>query len=401
MQKTTLEARYFGEGGFLFGLAFMTGLLTVVTLGIYRFWAKTRIRKYIWSSTKVGTDAFEYTGTGLEKLLGFLVAIVFLAVYLGIVQVLLFFVGIRFVFDATTPEAQIANVGVLYLSLLATVPLIFFAQYRARRYLMARTRLRSIRFGMTSEALGYVWRAIGYTLLSIITLGILLPRQTYYLEKYMADRMWYGNFQMQQGGKWTALYKAMIHVFIGFALLVAAGVLVAMSASSLQSDPPLLAFAVGIVGYIWLLIGFVIYRVRAFAYLTNTKVLGNEITFVTDPKTSTIIGRVVVGTIALGVLAAVGVGIAAAVMTASLSGADLGQGSGIAGLIVVGLLYLVVLVAINAAAIVLITQPVIAHIVDSTQVVNAEALSTVRQRAYDRGADADGFADALDIGGAI
>ena len=40
-----------------------------------------------------GGDAFEYTGSGLEKFLGFLIALVILAFYLGILQVVLTFVG--------------------------------------------------------------------------------------------------------------------------------------------------------------------------------------------------------------------------------------------------------------------------------------------------------------------
>lgn len=59
-----------------------TSLLTLVTLGIYRFWAKTRVRKYFWSSVVGEGDGFEYTGTGIEKILVFLVAVVVLAIYL-------------------------------------------------------------------------------------------------------------------------------------------------------------------------------------------------------------------------------------------------------------------------------------------------------------------------------
>ena len=39
---------YTGDGKALFFLALRTGLLTFFTLGIYRFWAKTRIRRFIW-----------------------------------------------------------------------------------------------------------------------------------------------------------------------------------------------------------------------------------------------------------------------------------------------------------------------------------------------------------------
>ena len=46
-------------------------LLTIVTIGLYRFWAKTRIRQYLWNHLEVEGDRLEYTGTGKELMLGF------------------------------------------------------------------------------------------------------------------------------------------------------------------------------------------------------------------------------------------------------------------------------------------------------------------------------------------
>ena len=89
-----MSIEYRGTQGPLFWLALKTALLTLVTLGIYRFWAKTRVRKYFWSATAPGGDPIEYTGNGLEKLLGFLMAVAFLAIYLGLFQLLLFFAGL-------------------------------------------------------------------------------------------------------------------------------------------------------------------------------------------------------------------------------------------------------------------------------------------------------------------
>ena len=84
------------ENSKLFWLVIRTVALTVMTLGIYRFWVRTRLRRYIWSSIMPAGDSFEYTGTGLEKFLGFLIALVVLAVYLGLLQVVLSFVGFNF-----------------------------------------------------------------------------------------------------------------------------------------------------------------------------------------------------------------------------------------------------------------------------------------------------------------
>ena len=72
--------RHHGEVFDLFGIYMVNLLLTIVTLGIYRFWAKTRIRRYLWSHTEFLGDRFEYTGTGKELLIGFLIVFTFLAV---------------------------------------------------------------------------------------------------------------------------------------------------------------------------------------------------------------------------------------------------------------------------------------------------------------------------------
>ena len=37
-------------------------LLIIVTLGIYRFWAAARQRRYLWSRTEVIDDRLEWTG---------------------------------------------------------------------------------------------------------------------------------------------------------------------------------------------------------------------------------------------------------------------------------------------------------------------------------------------------
>lgn len=390
----TGQMRYRGEGGALFLLAFGTGLLTVLTLGIYRFWAKTRIRRYIWSSTQVDGDAFEYTGTGLEKLLGFLVSIIVLAAYLAVVQLIFFAAGLRWVLEPQSEAEMIAQIALIYGSFLAVLPLIFFAAYRARRYRMARTRFRGIRLGMESAAWGYVWRALLLWLVTLLSLGLLAPLMTFRLEKYMADRTWFGDMKVSQGGRWTALYGAMTHVFIGIGLIVAA---VAAGAGGV----PLIAVLLGVVGYIWLMVGFLAYRVQSTAYLMSNKRLGDAITFACAPKTGTVVWRIVVGSVQVGLILML-VGAIVGVMMYTVTQGSLTTGVPPLPVIVLGaVLYIVVLVLAGALSLVLITQPITAHLVTSTRVGNLGALTAVRQRQRDKGADAEGFADALDIGGAF
>ncbi|WP_299688663.1 DUF898 family protein [uncultured Tateyamaria sp.] len=399
-----IQGRYFGKGAPLFKLYFITAIFTVLTLGIYRFWAKTRIRKYIWSSVTGDDDSFEYTGTGLEKFLGFLVAIVILAIYLGVVQLLLTFIGFSIVPQDDSPEAFAGQAIAINLSIFAVLPLMLFAQYRARRYKMARSRWRGIRFGMENGAWGYVARALGYGFLTMITLGILAPLGTYRLEKYMADRSWYGDGRFDQGGRWQDLYKGMKHVFIGLVLMIVSGVLFGMGAANEQVALAILG-GIGIfVAYIWLLIGLVYYRVYAFCYLTGKKVLDGQITFSAQVETSTIIAKIIVGgiviSVLMGVIFAVIAGVGAAVFAGAGATGQLGAGS-IVGVVIIAILYALALLAAGGLSLVMITQPIIEHVVNNVTVHNADHLDTIQQRSADSFADADGFADALDVGGAI
>ena len=392
MHNRTLTGKYSGEGPDIFRLAFITSFFTLITAGIYRFWAKTRIRKFIWSSVSLNKDSFEYTGTGLEKLLGFLVAIVVLALYLAVIQMGLFYFGLSLFTEPTTMEEMVAQIAATYITIFAVVPLWFFAVYRARRYKLARTRWRGIRFGMEKGAWGYALRAIGHWFLTISTLGLLLPRQTFYLEKYMTDRSWYGNAQFHQGGKWTALYPAMANLAICVVLVVAGGALATASS-------PVLGVIVGIVGYVWAIIGLVSYRVKAFTYLTAHKSINGDVAFEANPQTGTVIKIVLLGGLAVALVAAVLFGIAGAALAAIFAAA--GPGGSPVLIIAPLLLYVMALLVVGALSLAMITQPLVRHVVETLKVENADGLDIIRQRVHDDGADAEGFADALDVGGAI
>ncbi|EPX76347.1 DUF898 family protein [Salipiger mucosus] len=399
------HARYAGDNGQLFWLAFRTGLLTLVTLGIYRFWAKTRIRRYIWSAVELDGSRFEYTGTGLEKFLGFLMAVIILAVYLGVIQIVLFYFGISLFGGADAATSVVA----VNASVLAVLPFVFFAVYRARRYRMARTRWRGIRFGMDRNAWGYALRAMGYWALTLLTLGLMLPLQTFRLEQYMTDRTWFGDARFRQEGHWTALYGRMRHVFIGIGLIVLGSIGAAAGAAG-DWGWGAAGIAAIPVGAVWLAIGVISYRVQSFAYLARTKVLDEQVGFHARPETSTVILTWIVGSLIVG--AAVGIFLAlvgggAAIIfgglasTGGLDGIDPSGPAVLLPLLGGAMTYILVFVAAEAGGLALITQPILKHYVDTLTVIDPDALGEIRQRAADKGADAEGFADALDIGGAI
>jgi uncharacterized membrane protein YjgN (DUF898 family) len=58
--------------------------LELVTVGFYRFWLATDIRRHLWSNTVIDGDAAEYTGRARELLIGFLIAMaIIVPIYLA------------------------------------------------------------------------------------------------------------------------------------------------------------------------------------------------------------------------------------------------------------------------------------------------------------------------------
>jgi len=394
--ETTLDGQYDGERGALLRLAVVTALLTTVTLGIYRFWARTRIRRYIWSSISDGRDSFEYTGTGLEKFLGFLMAVVILAVYLGVVQMILFYFGLTLLGEPQTPEQAMLQSLAFSITFVAVLPLIFFAQYRVRRYKLARTRWRGIRFGAEKGAWGYAFRAIGHWLLTILSLGLLLPWQTWRLERYMTDRSWYGDAPFQQGGRWTALLPAMSHIYAGLCIMIGGGMVAGLLGQAESGG------VVAVLGFVWLLVGVVVYRVRAFIYLTENKVLDGNIWFELRIRATPIVSTVFLGGLMVGLITVlIFGGLGAAVMFLLLPAVMLGEGAVFIAVVAVAGLYLLALAVSGSLVLVWILQPIIHQVVEAVTIRNADELDYIEQRGHDTGADAEGFADALDVGGAI
>jgi uncharacterized membrane protein YjgN (DUF898 family) len=154
--------------------------LQLVTFGFYRFWLTTDVRQHLWSHTSVTGDAFEYTGRGLELLLGFLLALAVLSpIYVGY-----FILGIEL--------ERVQSFASFPLFVLCFV-LAQFAIYRARRYRLTRTIWRGVRFWMTGFGVNYAVRSSLWMLLVIITLGGAYPWRAAAIERYKMRHTRFGN----------------------------------------------------------------------------------------------------------------------------------------------------------------------------------------------------------------
>src|SRR6266704_5624633 len=143
---TLRRPSFHGSGGTLLGIHVVNVLLSLVTLGVYYFWAKTRVRRYLFSQTQFEADRFAYHGTAKELLLGFLKAFV---VFLFPIIVLL---GVR---DWPGVDANIKGVAASLASILFFIftPV---AVVGSRRYRLSRTSWRGIRFSFRGNAWHFI-----------------------------------------------------------------------------------------------------------------------------------------------------------------------------------------------------------------------------------------------------
>ena len=75
---------YDGKLGELYAIYLRHLALMVLTLGWSRFWGRTRLRRYLWNHLSILGDRFEYRGRGIELLIGFVLVLVLLGVWAGL-----------------------------------------------------------------------------------------------------------------------------------------------------------------------------------------------------------------------------------------------------------------------------------------------------------------------------
>lgn len=386
----------------MFWLAFKTGLLTILTLGFYRFWMKTRLRRWYWSATRPAGIPLEYTGQPLEKLLGFLIVVVFLAFYLGLANLILTFVSL-----AVFAEYTFAYV----ISAIVIAPLWFFAQYRSRRYVLARTRWRSIRFGLEPGAWGYARRALLGWIGVVLSLGMSHPALRFQLEKYRNDRTFYGNHRLQQGGHKTMLYPAFVHLALGVFFTV--GSFLAAMEEGQEGIAMMMVVSVP-----WALFGLVHYIVEGRRIMASHLTTG-AMTLVPKPRVLKVLHIYVVGNLfrfsaALLILMITGFLFLAAA-AAILGGFEflfqmdpdemaedvfLTMPAWITGALGLASYFLLFLVW-SALTHAFITFPIWRHYAETLQIDGLAELGEISQRGRDEFAEAEGFAEALDVGAAI
>jgi uncharacterized membrane protein YjgN (DUF898 family) len=382
---------------------------------------KTRLRRWYWSAIRPGGRPLEYVGDPVEKLLGFFIAVVILAFYIGIVNLLLMFVSFS-LFQGN---------GIAYLiSFVGVIPIWFYARYRARRYVLGRTRWQGVRFGLEPGAWGYALRALMHWAITILTLGLLWPRMTFALEKYKTDRTFYGSAKLQQGGSWRMLYSAATPVAVGMAALFLGGLWVLWLDPVLPADSNFFAALDDMVSdtgqqdlnapqrvlllpivLFMLIYGGVHYNVASTRILANHKT-ADGIALFSQLRPTRVFGiyswgntisylALVLGLVGVFFLAIPLIGLDGLLAIGGenpISDMNVPRWMAIA---ILAMVYFGVFLMWSVLSHVFVTFPLMRHYAQTLEIVNPAALAAISQRARDEFAEAEGFAEALDLGAAI
>ena len=401
------SVEFIGRRKPLFWLLIKNGLLTILTLGIYRFWAKTHLRRYYWNNITIAGDSLEYLGRPIELLIGFLIAIAILlplAIAVGVLS---------FALAAISPVLEPLS-SVAFFIVLAWIG--SFAIYRVRRYRMTRTSWRGIRAGQTGSAVKYAFMRLGLTVVSLLSFGLAYPWGRVVLHRYVINNTWFGDTSLTFTGTVRQLFLKWIPVQVLFFIFVA---IVALSAPTfmgvvqqlidlqfatincslgeqeIASKTEQLGFALLAVAwplvpvYLAVIVAFIWFRVAELRYLFSNMTLANAI------ATSTFSFRSLIWRSILLWLALLGV--------ATLIGAAFGV-SALAGVVSPALAFLLGLVLVLPIGLTLFTlqhlifwMPLLRKFCERLSVNNVHELERIAQTTKPDPKYGEGLADALSI----
>ncbi len=223
-------------------------LLTIVTLGIYRFWAKARTRRYLWSHTRVIDDTLEWSGTGKEMFVGFLL------VALCLLPVALFVAfGLPALAARLRPEIVAVLAVLLYPLVLGFVA---FARFRALRYRLNRSWWHGVRGGSEHSGRDYAGRAILLNLASYLSGLLLYP--------WAQTQLWNRRWRSMSFGTLTFASELRSKDTFGAWMVFWLCLVGASIVLTLFTDPQIIVYGPGAP---WLVVPVLLYLLLGLAYL--------------------------------------------------------------------------------------------------------------------------------------
>lgn len=218
---TPSRPTYDGRLGDLYAIYLRHLVLMLLTLGWSRFWGRTRIRRYLWNHFAVLGDRFEYRGRGVELFIGFVLVLLIVAAWGG----LMYLVWIHVFHEKPFASFGLFDIFSLSVALIG-FPLAYVGHYAGLRYRLSRTRWRGIRCYLAGSAWRYGVTATFLTFANAMTGQLLMPVVSVNLARPRISNARFGSLPFAFAGSAGDIYGRYLgYYFLNIiAWLVAAGV---------------------------------------------------------------------------------------------------------------------------------------------------------------------------------
>ncbi len=395
-------------------LVFWNTVATFMTFGLYRFWARNRLRRHFWHRVIVEGAPGEYMGRGMELFGGF-------AAVFGVMAVVFFayFVGTIF-FVAKDGNPAFLSVAP-YLIILFLLPL---ARFRARHYRLSRTVWRGI--GLGQDGSSWVFHGMWFFWLAVVilTFGLAMPWRDMALERYHIRHTRLGDGHFDLDVKGHDLFAAWMPGWAGVSLFMAscAGLVIWWSIHAQAGSVPAGVnlspvgapwsdiYAVSPAVWILLMLltapvalaGYVDYRTRQYRYVVSRLRFG-EARFKASLSVRAVMAAVL--PFALGAFGYLALSFGLVLVLARmLGGLAVSDGGGVitaltllTGLACLGILF-VASYGMSLLYNLTMRTRLLTLIAAGLTIENAEALTKVGQRPEGRPEFGEGLVDIIDVG---
>jgi uncharacterized membrane protein YjgN (DUF898 family) len=201
---------FHGSGGGLFKIMLVNWILTVLTLGIYSFWGKTKVRRYLCEHSSFVGDRFHYHGTGWELFKG---ALIFGAIF-GLFNLGIYSIGQVWDLDTQVVAQTVGGFLILFL-----LPVIMVGAFR---YRLSRTAWRGIRFSFRGKRISALWLYIKGFLFTMLTFGLYTPYFTINTQKFWRSESYFGSQSFKYDGQGKDIIQAfliLVAMYFGMILI--------------------------------------------------------------------------------------------------------------------------------------------------------------------------------------
>ncbi len=190
-----MKVEFHGAGMELAKVMLVNWILTVFTLGIFYFWGKTKVRRYLFEETSFAGDRFSYHGTGKELFKGWLFFIFIVAAMVSVLAAVNTWLG---------PAMGKLMETILTIVFIIGLPALMVGAYR---YRLSRSSWRGIRFSFRGTRKEAIWVNFKGMLLSFLTLGLYTPFFQMKMAKFWIGNSHFGNKSFKFTGEGKEIFK--------------------------------------------------------------------------------------------------------------------------------------------------------------------------------------------------